>query len=120
MAIIEQLSRIAGRQEMARELDIFRPEMSFFHQVSKGTGNRGHRSELSCWHGMASEVVGILTSFLFDGANGQFERCAMETWQAFLLGMMVAYTPSLVFLAVLLQRGSISDWMSQEAARNPN
>lgn len=44
----------------------------------------------------------------------------METWQAFLLGMMVAYTPSLVFLAVLLQRGSISDWMSQEAARNPN
>jgi hypothetical protein len=26
----------------------------------------------------------------------------MATWQAFLLGMMVAYTPSLLFLAILL------------------
>lgn len=28
----------------------------------------------------------------------------MEIWQAFVLGLMVAYTPSLVFLAVALSR----------------
>ena len=27
----------------------------------------------------------------------------METWQAFVLGVMVAYTPSIVFLAFLLR-----------------
>lgn len=26
----------------------------------------------------------------------------MEVWQAFMLGLMVAYTPSLIFLAVTL------------------
>lgn len=28
----------------------------------------------------------------------------MEAWEAFMLGMMVAYTPSLIFLAVALCR----------------
>ena len=28
----------------------------------------------------------------------------METWQAFFLGIMVAYTPTLVLFAVLLRR----------------
>lgn len=28
----------------------------------------------------------------------------METWQAFLLGVMAAYTPALIFLAVSLRR----------------
>lgn len=31
----------------------------------------------------------------------------MEVWQAFLLGIMVAYTPSLVLLAVLLRRAPL-------------
>jgi hypothetical protein len=30
----------------------------------------------------------------------------METWQAFLLGVMVAYTPSLILLAALLRKGT--------------
>jgi hypothetical protein len=37
----------------------------------------------------------------------------METWQAFLLGLMVAYTPSLIFLAVLLQGAAKMDSYSQ-------
>jgi hypothetical protein len=37
----------------------------------------------------------------------------METWQAFLLGMMAAYTPSLVAFALLLHRRSFFGWPSQ-------
>jgi hypothetical protein len=43
----------------------------------------------------------------------------METWQAFLLGMMVAYTPSLVVFALLLHRRSFFGWPSQQAGYKP-
>jgi hypothetical protein len=44
----------------------------------------------------------------------------METWQAFLLGVMVAYTPSLVFFALLLHRRSIFGWPSQQTGYKPD
>jgi hypothetical protein len=44
----------------------------------------------------------------------------METWQAFLLGVMVAYTPSLGFLGLLLHRRSIFGWPSQQAGYKPD
>lgn len=39
-----------------------------------------------------------------DSAIVDFEETGMEAWQAFLLGIMVAYTPTLVLFAVLLRR----------------
>jgi hypothetical protein len=39
----------------------------------------------------------------------------METWEAFLLGVMVAYTPSLAFAALLFQRAeNLSKSSSEE------
>ena len=36
--------------------------------------------------------------------GSRFWAVKMETWQAFFLGIMVAYTPTLVLFAVLLRR----------------
>jgi len=39
----------------------------------------------------------------------------MATWEAFLLGVMVAYTPSLLFLALLLWRCPEAEQLSEQS-----
>lgn len=36
----------------------------------------------------------------------------MTSWQAFVLGIMAAYTPSMIFLAIALYRDAAFNWRS--------